>query len=106
VKAHYHAGHITDFSMRKGYDRQGIGSKLLGKAYSFFIKNEVFKVKVWSTSKAEGYYQKQALFKESEKQFIFEFVPKPNPRKRKKRVRTQLSPQNVMRKDKLIRRKR
>jgi len=104
---------ISGLYTRLGFDRKGIGSKLLGIANSYFIGVGAKKVvlspgkgrrlvgdkieEVW----AEEFY-KRTNYEFNKRGYgvpKFEWFPKPNPRKRKPKTRTQkfaISPQNIM----------
>ncbi len=104
-------GRILCLYTRKGFERNGIASKLLGKANAFFIRKKIPFARVWSTEEAMLFYKKHSNYRPQTGMLInpaaFEAKLKSNPRKRLKvRVKPKvLSPQNRMNPLKLRRRR-
>ena len=123
---------ISDFYNRIGFDRKGIGSKLLGKANAYAVKIGAKKVRLYpgsgyhlvngkkEFSTPHKFYEDKTNYKFQKKKkniggvevnlenFIWEVKRKQTTRKLvpKRKPRIGLAPQNLMRKDRMITRRR
>lgn len=84
-------GMVVSLYTRVGYERLGIGQKLLGKANGFFIRNKVTKARLWSSTMAREFYKNHTNYKVSSQldpnPLLFETELKSNPRKRVKPIK-------------------
>ena len=88
---------ITQMCVRKGFNRRGIGSKLLGIANASALRNKLVIVEATAYSGSRGFwektnYNKPIFYRVTNSDYKFGWVPTPNPRKKIKKERPVRSP--------------